>query len=262
MNITDILALYDEQERKNGQHPSYRHEVTPRVVRHVSIDPSRGSFILYSDLTAANANRVIQEQIKWYAEEVNGSALEWKTFDHDNPPDLKQRLLDHGFEADEVEALLVLDLEECPEVYLQPVTADVRRITDTALVGQVTAVQSKVYAEDFTWLEKELRSHLTNEPDFWSIYVAYMDDIPACAAWISFPAGSQFAGLWGGATLPEYRKLGLYTAVVAARAQEAIKRGYRFLTVDASDMSSPILQKHGFQLLTYTTPFTYNHKKE
>jgi GNAT superfamily N-acetyltransferase len=74
---------------------------------------------------------------------------------------------------------------------------------------------------------------------------------------MSLPTNSQFAGLWGGATLPQYRKMGIYTAVVAARAQEAIRRGYRFLTVDAGDMSRPILQKRGFQLLTYTTPYTW-----
>jgi hypothetical protein len=32
---------------------------------------------------------------------------------------------------------------------------------------------------------------------------------------------------------PEYRKRGLYTAVLAARVQEAIQRGYRFLTIEA-----------------------------
>ncbi len=258
--ITEILALYDQQERINSKHPSYRCEKTAEIVRHVSLDPSRLSFILYSDLTADNADRVIQEQVDWYKNEVDGYGLEWKTYDHDSPPDLKQRLVKYGFEADEAEALLFIDLEDCPQVYLQPVTADVRRVTNVAKIGEVTAVQSQVHAADFAWLEKELRENFIKHPDFLSIYIAYVDDKPACAAWISYPQGSQFAGLWGGATLPEFRKMGLYTAVVAARAQEAIKRGYRFLTVDASDMSSPILQKRGFQLLTYTTPFTLKNK--
>ena len=62
---------------------------------------------------------------------------------------------------------------------------------------------------------------------------------------------SQFAGLWSGATLPAYRRRGLYTAVLAVRVQEAIRRGYHFLTIDASPMSRPIVARHGFQLLTY-----------
>jgi predicted acetyltransferase len=62
---------------------------------------------------------------------------------------------------------------------------------------------------------------------------------------------SQFADLWGGSTLPNCRGRGLYTAVLAARVQEAVQRGYRFLTIDASPMSRPIVARHGFRLLTY-----------
>jgi len=120
-------------------------------------------------------------------------------------------------------------------------------------------VLEAVWEQNFDWLAIQLRENLESQPDFWSIYVAYADGKPACAAWINFPTNSQFAGLWGGATLPKYREKGLYTAVVAARAQEAIQRGYRFLMVDASDMSRPILLKRGFQFLTYTTPLKWKN---
>ena len=267
MKVEEILALYDEQERRHSSHPSYRRETSRGVVRHVHDDPSRLSFIIYSDLTEANADEIIEEQISWYKNEVNGAGLEWKTYDHDSPPDLKQRLAAHGFAQDEVEALLVLDLQDCPAVYLQPVTADVRRISDPAQLGDVVAVQEAVWGHKFEWLEKQLRDNMAAQPDFWSIYLAYVDAAlvcaapvcaaPVCAAWVSFPPESWFAGLWGGATVAAYRGRGVYTAVVATRAQEAIRRGYRYLMVDASDMSRPILEKRGFRLLTHTTPFMW-----
>ncbi len=257
MKKSEILQWYDEQERRNSMHPSYQRETATGVVRHVHADPTRLSFINYSDLTVANADQMIQAQIDWYKDRVNGAGLEWKTYDYDMPPDLQQRLKAHGFEPDEREALLILDLEKCPDVYLQPVTADVRQVTTEAQFHEIAAIQTAVYNEDFDWLAQQLNANVTDQPDYWGIYTAYVDDVPACAAWISFPPNSQFAGLWGGATRVEYRKMGLYTAVVAARAQEARRRGYRFLTVDASDMSRPILEKRGFQLLTHTTPFTW-----
>ena len=257
MDKRDILRLYDAQERRNSIQPSYRREAADGVVRHVHSDPMRLSFISYSDLTAANADQCIQAQIDWYQEQVSGAGLEWKTYDHDMPPDLPQRLKAHGFEPDDREALLILDLENCPDIYLQPVTAVVRQVTTEGQFGQVAAVQTAVYNENFDWLTSQLSANAASRPDYWGIYIAYVDDLPACAAWASFPPNSQFAGLWGGATRAEYRKMGLYTAVVAARAQEARRRGYRFLTVDASDMSRPILEKRGFQLLTHTTPFTW-----
>jgi len=261
MDIVEILALYDEEERRLSEHPSYRREVAGQVVRHVNRDPNRLSFITYSDLSVENADEVIREQIRWYEDEVKGYGFEWKTYDHDQPADLKERLKAQGFEEDEAEALLYIDLQDCPEVYLQPVMADVRRIRDGEQAAVVAAVQEEVYGQSFDWLQRELEENLSNYPEFWSVYIAYVDDVPACAAWASFPAGSTFAGLWGGATLPQYRKMGLYTAIVAVRAQEALRRGYRFMTVDAGPMSRPILEKRGFQLLMFTTPFTWKIKQ-
>jgi hypothetical protein len=257
MDREQILQLYDVQERREAVHPAFRREEVEGVVRFVSSDRKRPSFIIYCDLDVENADRILQAQIEWYVTRIKSGGLGWKAFAHDAPADLPQRLAAFGFEAEEPEALLVLDLQACPDVYLKPVTADVRRISDPADLGAVSDIQAAVYGENFDWLAEEMRHNLEVQADGWAVYVAYVNDQPTCAAWISFPPNSQFAGLWGGATLPQYRERGLYTAVVAARAQEAIRRGYRFLTIDASDMSRSILEKRGFQLLTYTTPYTW-----
>jgi len=42
------------------------------------------------------------------------------------------------------------------------------------------------------------------------------------------------------------------------RLQKAIARDYRFLMVDASDMSRPILEKQGFTVLGYTRPYFWS----
>ena len=258
MNREAILALYDKQERLNSESPSYRREVDGPVVRHVSKNPKRLSFVIYSDLTPESADAAIQAQLTYF--QANGGyGFEWKTYAHDTPSDLAQRLLAHGLEADEQEALLVMDLQNCPEIFLQPVTADVRRATESHQFKEIATLQAQVWGGDFGWLETQLAENLAIQPDYWSIYIAYVNNEPACAAWTSFPKGSQFAGLWGGSTLERFRGMGLYTAVVATRAQEAIKRGYGYLMVDASDMSRPILQKRGFQLLTHTTPYTWKN---
>ena len=73
---------------------------------------------------------------------------------------------------------------------------------------------------------------------------------------VDLPRGSDFAGLFGGITLPEHRGRGLYRATVARRAELARERGYRFLYVDALPTSRPILERLGFVALTTTTPFS------
>ena len=69
--------------------------------------------------------------------------------------------------------------------------------------------------------------------------------------------GTDFAGLWGGSTLPAWRGRGIYRALVARRAQLAVGHGYRFLQVDASDDSRPILERLGFVAVTTTTPYVW-----
>ena len=67
-----------------------------------------------------------------------------------------------------------------------------------------------------------------------------------CAGWVRFPSGTDFATLWGGATLPEWRGQGIYRALVAQRTRLAAERGRRYMEVDASDDSRPILERLGF----------------
>jgi GNAT superfamily N-acetyltransferase len=69
--------------------------------------------------------------------------------------------------------------------------------------------------------------------------------------------GTRFAGLWGGGTVEAWRGRGIYRALVAHRARIAADRGYRYLQVDASDESRPILERLGFAPLTTTTPYVH-----
>lgn len=92
-------------------------------------------------------------------------------------------------------------------------------------------------------------------PEQLSVYIALADGEPASSAWIRFYPGRQFAELYGGATVARHRGQGLYTTRIKARAEEARRRGARFLRVDASAMSRPFLEKRGFVFLTNTRPF-------
>jgi hypothetical protein len=72
---------------------------------------------------------------------------------------------------------------------------------------------------------------------------------------MEYVPGTDFAGLWGGGTVPAWRGRSIYRAVVARRARDAVARGHRYLQVDASDQSRPILHRLGFTALSTTTPY-------
>ena len=81
---------------------------------------------------------------------------------------------------------------------------------------------------------------------------------PIAAGRVEFHPGTEFAGLWGGGTLPAWRRRGVFRALVAHRAALASDRGFRYLQVDASPDSRPILERLGFVALATTTPFIYS----
>jgi hypothetical protein len=83
------------------------------------------------------------------------------------------------------------------------------------------------------------------------VFAAYVENQPVSCGWIYLHPGSQFAGLFGGSTLEEQRGQGLYQALLAKRAEDARRRGNQFLTTGAGPMSRSILERRGFQLLTW-----------
>lgn len=259
MNPNQILALYDQEQRREAEYFNMQREVTSSVIRHIPAPGTGGEgVVIYSRLNAANVEDTIREQITYF--ESIGQDFEWKVYNYDTPSDLKARLAAHGFETGEPEAILALDLKEAPPTLLKPVTHDVRRITHPGKIGDIITVQEEVWQEDLTWIAQRLAEGLRHAPEHLSLYAAYVEGVPVSSAWIEFYKHSQFAALWGGSTLPDYRKRGLYMALLAARTQEAYRRGVRFLTVDASPMSHPILEKFGFQLLTYAHPCKWRVK--
>jgi GNAT superfamily N-acetyltransferase len=204
------------------------------------------------------AEDAIREQVSYF--KSIGQDFEWKLYDYDQPPDLKERLRAYGFVVEEAEAIMVLDLEDASHILRQPVPRNVQRIVNPETLEDVQTVKQQVWDEDASGVVNYLRDALSNYPEQMSVYVAYIDAQPASAAWIYFPKHSQFASLWGGATISAFRKRGLYTALLAVRAQEAKARQVRYLTVDASPMSRPILEKFGFEMIAYSYPCKWKRK--
>ena len=260
MNTSEMIALYNQDQRLEVEYPDMRREVTPNLVRHVDISRARQGTIIYSKLNEADADRIIREQVSYF--ESLGQNFEWKLYDYDQPLDLKERLASQGFDVEEAEAIMVLDLEDAPEILWQPVQHHVQRVTHPEKLSDVLTIQQQVWQEDFSWLGEYLGGTLSRYPEQMSVYVAYVDEQPASAAWTYFPKHSQFASLWGGSTVSGFREQGLYTALLAVRAQEAKARRVRYLTVDASDMSRPILEKFGFEMIAYSYPCHWKLKSK
>jgi GNAT superfamily N-acetyltransferase len=254
-----LLAIYDDDQRRRLTYPLIRREVTPQVIRHVDSN-GLANFVLYSSLTAATADAVIQGEIAYFS--GLGQSFEWKLYAHDQPADLQARLAAHGFTIGEEEAIVVLPLAEALTALYDLGGHDVRCLTDPDHLEDVLLVESAVWGADDTDHIRHLADELRAAPNSLSIYVGYVDGHPASCGWVRFAPGSTFAGLWAGSTILQYRGRGLYRALVAARAREARARGVGFLNVDASAMSRPILERLGFQCITRSWPCRYEPSGE
>jgi len=115
--------------------------------------------------------------------------------------------------------------------------------------------------EQLTWTEGEAaaiaQARLDRGLERFRALGAEADGEVVSAGWAVYEQGTEFAGLWGGSTLAEWRGKGIYKALVTVRAVRAVELGYKYLQVDASDDSSPILQRLGFVAVTSTTPWVY-----
>lgn len=259
MENTEMLAFFDKEIRRECERPGKRRQALPGLVRYTPLDGgSGGSFISWSYLTADNADAAIQSQIDAFRE-LN-TDFEWIYYSYDLPTDLPKRLLAYGFTAKGPLALMVANIDDLPEDYWRRDVSIVQRITTSEGVDEIMRMQGEVWDGDLSGFARGLKMDLEHHPANLSVIAVWQDGRVVSAAWTHFLSSASFATLSGGSTLMAYRHRGFYTALLAVRAREARQRGFRFLQVNASPDSQPILTKHGFRCLAYSTAYKWKSK--
>jgi hypothetical protein len=252
-----LLRAYDEQLRAmKDEQPGLTVETDGPLVR-VS-----GQFRGFVDgprdlgVDGAELDALIERQRDFFAR--RGEAVEWKVRGHDRPADLPQRLRSAGFVPEEQETVLVGVAAEMAADPVLPAGTALRPVTAETDVRAIAAMEGEVWGEDWGWLADELIERIRSTPDDLAVFtVEGSGGRVVSAAWLAFYPGTDFAGLWGGSTLAAWRGRGIYRALVAVRARLAVRRGVRYLQVDASDDSAPILRRLGFRAITTTTPYVW-----
>ncbi|MFD5949213.1 GNAT family N-acetyltransferase [Streptomyces collinus] len=256
MDHAELLALFDRDLRAGARSdgPDARVERTGGVVRQVA-SAQGWNGIVWSALDEAGADAAIAAQIGHYT--GLGLDFEWKLYGHDRPADLGRRLRAAGFTPGAEETLMIGEADGLAHGTEPPEGVRVVPVTGPAGVDLVADVHEKAFGADSSWLRHQLLARLAADPDTVVAVVAMAGGEPVSAARMELVPGTPFAGLWGGGTVQHWRGRGIYRTLVAHRARAAAARGYRYLQVDASSQSRPILERLGFAPLTTTTPYEY-----
>ena len=189
--------------------------------------------------------------------------FEWKTRGHDWPSDLDQRLRAQGLEPDEVETVMIGEAAHLAVDVELPDGVTVRRVDQLpereALVTEASAVAAKIFGEGPSGEEMlERLDRMRGLEQFWVAEAATEDDRHVvCSGRLALVEGTEFAGIWGGSTLPEWRGKGIYRALTGARARAALAEGVRYINSDSTAMSRPILERSGLVAVTTTTPYVW-----
>lgn len=254
MDRHEILAAFDEQVRRRGvlDLPGGYVERDARVTRCGSADGWTG--VSWSELDPTSADAVIAAQVRRFT--ALGRPWEWKHYSHDRPADLTGRLRAAGFVAQPSETFLVAEVGAVA-CRAAPHGVQVRDVVDRDGVEALVSVHDAVFGGDHSAMGRSVVAALAHQPAPVVAMVAWARRTPVAAGRIEFFPGTDFAGLFGGGTLPQWRRRGVFGALVARRAALAARRGVRYLAVDASAASRPMLRRLGFVELATTTPFVH-----
>ncbi|MEO6912794.1 MAG: GNAT family N-acetyltransferase [Candidatus Baltobacteraceae bacterium] len=251
IDLGSIRRLLDSERRTVAEEGRIV-ETLPHISRMRSFDGSHHT-ISFSSLSDATADSVIAEQAAHYR--ALGIEVEWKVYQHDNPPELLERIERHGFEAGPCETVLVLDLRDRLN-WIDEASAQVIRVENTLQVELFRSAAEEIFKKNYEFTASELLSAIESGSARHRAYMVIDGNAAVSIGRLHTHPQSVFGGLYGGGTLEQYRGRGFYRATVAARAKDAVKLGARYLIVDALPTSRPILENLGFVRLTTTWPCT------
>lgn len=251
MDPAAVLGAFDEQVRRGTRSASgYGFERDGRVVREVR---EGWAAVVWSDLDEDTADAAIAAQIRYF--QARGGRWEWKLHSYDLPPDLPSRLRAAGLRAEPEESVLVAAVDELERRVALPPGVELVDVEDDASVRALVALQDEVFGSSHPGMAEALTKALAERPPSAAGLMAVAGGTPVAGGRVEFAPDCEFAGLWGGCTHPDWRRRGLFRALVARRTALAADRGYRWVHVDASAQSRPILLRLGFMEIAKTTPY-------
>lgn len=257
--IAGYLAAYDSQLRGPAEVAHAADVVALGPLTLAEFDGGRG-FISGRYLDGRDADGIrdlVDAALAHFASRPGIRSVEWKTRAHDRAPGLHDALVARGFAPEEPESIMIGEAALLVQDVALSEGVELRRATSDDEVLAMERMQGMVFADPDWRSRAEATIRRLREDDSMQLWTAVLGDEVISAGRLEPVAGTEFAGLWGGATLPEWRGRGIYRALTAARARAALAQGKRYLQSDSTEFSRPILERAGLVKVSTTTPYVW-----
>jgi GNAT superfamily N-acetyltransferase len=249
MAALSLLAAFDlgQRRRPDGAALPSTWAQTPQVTR------DHGQ-IIWQDIDAPTYAEAINAELA-VARAAGAEDLEWKLYSHDQPADLAQALEAAGFERQPTETILVRATDLGPA---SPVAGlEIAKIHTLEQAAHCFNLALQTFGNNWDKTPEDLLRRALEKEPFW---LASLEGKPVAMGRLTQTEGSGFAGLYGGASHPDYRRRGFYRPVVHARVQAAAEMGCKWVFSEALPTSEPILRALGFESLCQVTGYLYRFK--
>jgi hypothetical protein len=252
-----LLTAYDEQLRTDAETPSAIKVTRHGPLRLVTFMNGRG-FVTYQDLGGADEDairRLVPEVVSHYEADPEIDRVEWKTRAHDRAPGLHESLLRNGFIPDAPESIMLGDARALAVNVPLPAGVTLRRVTEESDVRAMSAMQDEVFGDPVSTEMANALLRRLSVGDGIELWVGEVEGRVVTAGRLEPVPGTDFAGIWGGATREGWRGRGIYRALTAARARSALGMGKTLIHSDSTEYSRPILERSGLLTVSSTTPY-------
>lgn len=257
-----FLHAYDDQLRTDAETPSAMAVTDHGPLRLVTFAGGRG-FVTYHDLGGADAatiRQMVGQALAHYQADPEISRVEWKSRGHDHAPSLHEALLDNGFVPDEPESIMIGEVYHLDVDISLPEGVALRRITAAPDVRAMSAMVDEAFGDPVSADTADALLSRLARADGMQLWVAEFDGRIIGAGRLEPVAGTDFAGIWGGAIREDWRGCGIYRALTAARARAALAMGKTLIHSDSTEYSRPILERSGLVTVSTTTPYRWRRE--
>lgn len=246
MTVDELRAAFDASQRRRPDKTNLPKAwtQTPFVTR------DHGQ-IIWQDIAASEVQDVIAAELD-VARATGAEDLEWKLYSHDAPEGFAKALMAAGFERQPTETILVRTSDLGPPTAVPGL--EIVQIHTLEQASHCFNLALQAFGNNWDKTPEELLARALGAEPFW---LGLYEGQPVSMGRLTRTEGGEFAGLYGGASHPDFRRRGFYRPVVQARVQAAAELGCKWVFSEALPTSEPILRALGFETLSQVTGYLY-----